>query len=200
MPAQQTDTGVAGVPVPLGQESQTDPEPRRADRLALVLVVPLAVLLTVIILVFYVFFSPLRVDGPSMEPTLLDQDVLLMTRDYQRPERGDVIATSVLFQGAPDDVIKRVIGLPGDTVEIRGDIAYVNGAAEPDRGQLVYAPAAVNIAPQVIPADSLWVMGDNRAVSADSRIIGPVAAADVTGRAVAIFSPVTRIRLIRNTP
>jgi len=194
VPAEQADAST------IGQEPQQEPRPRRADRLAIVLIVPLAVLLTVIVLVFYVFFSPLRVDGPSMLPTLLDQDLLLMTRDYPQPARGDIIATSVLFHGAPDDVIKRVIALPGDTVEIRGDIAYVNGVAEPDRGQVVYAPAAVNIAPQVIPADSLWVMGDNRAVSADSRNIGPVAAADVSGRAVAIFSPVTRIRLLEQTP
>jgi len=192
-----TDHADAGVIAP---DSSHESRPRRADRLALALIVPLAVVLTVIILVFYVFFSPLRVDGPSMLPTLLDQDLLLMTRDYPLPARGDIIATSVLFHGAPDDVIKRVIALPGDTVEIRGDVAYVNGVAEPDRGQVVYAPAAVDIAPQVIPADSLWVMGDNRAVSADSRNIGPVSASDVTGRAVAIFSPVTRIRLIGNAP
>ena len=135
-----------------------------------------------------------------MLPTLRDQDLLLMTRRYPEPVRGDIISTTVQYQGAPDDIIKRVIALPGDTVEVRGDVAYVNGVAEPDRGQVVIPEAAVDVAPLVVPPGSLWVMGDNRAVSADSRDLGPVAESHVAGRAVAIFSPVTRIRRLDQTP
>lgn len=177
-----------------------DEAPRRGDRLALVLLAPLAVLFVAILLVFYVFFSPLRVDGPSMLPTLRDQDLLLMTRGYPEPVRGDIISTTVQFQGVPDDVIKRVIAVAGDTVEVRADVAYVNGVAEPNRGQVVIPAAAVDVAPLVVPPGALWVMGDNRAVSADSRDIGPVADSQVAGRAVAIFSPVTRIRRLEQSP
>lgn len=173
---------------------------RRGDRLALLLLAPLAVILLTIVLVFYVFFSPLRVDGPSMLPTLRDQDVVLMTRGYPRPARGDIISTTVQYMGSPDDIIKRVIALPGDTVEVRADVAYVNGVAEPDRGQVIVPAFAVDVAAQVVPPGSLWVMGDNRAVSADSRDIGPVAVLLVAGRAIAIFSPVTRIRRLNSSP
>lgn len=168
----------------------------RADRLALLLVVPLALALVVIVFVFYVFFQALQVDGPSMLPTLRNQDRLLLTHGYPTPVRGDIIAVRTTIHGEPNEIIKRVIALPGDTVEIRADVAYIDGVAEPQRGQVIVHDAAVDAPAQVVPAGTLYVMGDNRAVSEDSRYIGPVALSGVVGRVVAVFSPVTRVRLL----
>jgi len=172
-------------------------ERSRSDRLAWLLLGPLAIVLLVIVALFYVFFQAVQVDGPSMDPTLHTQDRLLVTHGYPTPARGDIIAVHARVEGKPDEIIKRVIALPGDTIEIKADVAYVNGVREPERGQVVVPAAAVNAPAQVVPAGMLYVMGDNRAVSEDSRFIGPVAAAGVVGRAVAIFSPITRLRLIR---
>jgi len=107
-----------------------------------------------------------------------------------------VIALRTTINGQPDDIIKRVIAVPGDSVEIRADVAYVNGVREPQRGQRIVSDYAVSSPAQVVPEGTLYVMGDNRANSEDSRFIGPIEQAGVMGRAVAVFSPVTRIRIV----
>jgi signal peptidase I len=101
-----------------------------------------------------------------------------------------------VIHGQPDDIIKRVVALPGDKVEIRADVAYVNGVREPDYGQIVVRDASVNASEQVVPKGTLYVLGDNRPVSEDSRFIGPIQLSGVLGRAVAVFSPVTRVRIV----
>jgi len=168
----------------------------RGDRVALMLLVPLLLVFVAIVSVFYVFFSALQVDGPSMLPTLHDQDRVLLTHGYPVAARGDVIALQATINGQPDDIIKRVIALPGDSVEIRADVAYVNGVREPQRGQRIAQDFAVNAPARVVPEGALYVMGDNRAVSEDSRFIGPIQQAGVMGRAVAVFSPVNRIQIV----
>lgn len=172
------------------------PVTSRSDRLALRLLIPLTVVLVVIVAVFYIFFSALRVDGASMQPTLHDQDMLLLTHGYETAARGDIIAVRTTIAGQSNEIIKRVIALPGDTIEIRDDVAFVNGVREPDRGQIIVADAAVDVAEQVVPSGKLYVMGDNRLVSEDSRFIGPVSQSGVVGRAVALFAPIHRIRVL----
>ena len=88
--------------------------------------------------------------------------------------------------------MKRVIGLPGDTVEIRGDVAYVNGVPEPHRGQMVDPGHAVTTPAVTVPPGEIYVMGDNRPLSEDSRYIGTVPLSGVKGTVVAIFAPIQR--------
>ena len=167
------------------------------DRLARRLLAPLAVALVAIIVVFYVLFGTAQVDGESMEPTLLPVDHLLVTKGYKTPSRGDIVILHVLeSDGTVHDIVKRVIALPGDTIEVRQDIAFVNGVQEPDRGQFIDPTQAVSMPPRTVPESQLWVMGDNRPVSLDSRYIGTVPLADVQGRVVGIFTPIGRIRLV----
>ena len=167
------------------------------NRLAQKILVPLAVVLLLVVLVFYVFFDRGRVDGPSMLPTLHNADMVLVTKGYPTPHRGDVVFTKTDENGVPIELVKRVIGIPGDTVEVKQDVAYVNGAPEPARGQVVMAAAAGSFVPVVVPPGQLFVMGDNRAVSEDSRYIGTVPLSGVMGRVVAIYAPVTRLRFVR---
>jgi len=169
----------------------------RGNRIAVLLLVPLLIVFVAVIATFYVFFTAIQVDGTSMLPTLRDQDRVLLTRGYPVPARGDVVSLRTTINGMPDDIIKRVIALPGDSVEIRSDIAYVNGVREPDHGQRIIADIAVDVPARLVPEGTLYVMGDNRAVSEDSRFIGPIEQSGVMGRAVAVFSPVTRIRIVR---
>lgn len=127
------------------------------------------------------------IPSPSMVPTLQVQDRVLVNKLSYRlhdVRRGDV----VVFERPPTDVgmikdlIKRVIALPGETVEGRDGGVYVNGRrlVEP------YLPAGAvttPFGPQRIPAGRVWVMGDNRANSSDSRVFGPVPQSRIVGRA-----------------
>ena len=165
-------------------------------RLAEKILVPLAVAFLLVVMVFYVFFNRGRVDGPSMYPTLHNADMVLVTKGYDAPRRGDVIFTRTTENGAPIELVKRVIGIPGDTVEVKRDVAYVNGVAEPARGQFVDPAVAGSFVPLVVPPGQLFVMGDNRPVSEDSRFIGTVPLAGVMGRVIAVYAPVNRIRFV----
>ena len=83
-----------------------------------------------------------------------------------------------------------------DVVEIRGDVAYVNGTPEPILGQVIVPQYATSMAPVTVPAGQIYVMGDNRAQSEDSRYIGTVPLSGVVGRVVAVFAPIQRLRLV----
>lgn len=171
--------------------------PGVGHRIAEKIIIPLAVVFLAVILVFYVFFSRGRVVGPSMLPTLRSGDMVLLTKDYPVPRRGDIVFTRVTEQGEPVEIVKRVIGLPGDTVEVRKDVAVVNGIPEPQRGQVVMPAFAVSVESYRIPEGYLYLMGDNRAESEDSRYTGPAPISGVMGRVVAVYAPINRVRLVR---
>ena len=158
---------------------------------------PLLVLFAAIVLVFFVLYQPVRIDGPSMDPTLRSEDRVLITRGAKALNRGDVVVLVADEGGVQTELVKRVIGLAGDSVEIRGDVAYVNGIPEPDRGQRVVPEAAISAPAVAVPRDQIYVMGDNRAESEDSRYIGTVPLSGVKGRVVVVFAPIQRLRLVR---
>jgi signal peptidase I len=173
------------------------PPSETGHTIATIIIIPLIVAFAAVILVFYILFSTAQVDGPSMMPTLRNGDHVLITHGDKNLQRGDVIVFKFVEGTAENELVKRVIGVPGDTVEVRGDVAYVNGVAEPARGQVVKPEYAVSRAPYKVPSGMLFVMGDNRAVSEDSRYIGPIAIDGIRGKVVAIFAPVTRLQLVR---
>ena len=128
-----------------------------------------------------------RIEGQSMEPSLHDNEYVLIDKiSYllHPPERGDVI---VLLRPGERDYIKRVIGLPGDTVEIRGGKVLVNGVVleEPYISQ----PVRSDLPARQVEPDRYFVLGDNRNNSSDSRSFGSVAAKDIVGRAWLIYWP-----------
>ncbi|WP_258375297.1 signal peptidase I [Curtobacterium sp. MCSS17_008] len=140
----------------------------------------------------------------SMERTLLVGDRVLVNElvpDVVPLRRGDVVVFrdpgGWLLPGQGDDLIKRVIGLPGDTVsccDAQGRLS-VNGHAV-DEPYVVTAQGSERVAAEDfdvrVPAGRIWVMGDNRYDSADSRAHGTVPTSDVVGRAFVITWPVTR--------
>jgi signal peptidase I len=182
------------------EPSVLEPAPKEPSlfghRLAKWVLLPLLLWLTGILLVFYVFFSSAVVDGPSMTPTLRSGDYLLVTKGDSPPRRGDVVVTQVDENGVPIELVKRVIALPGDTVEIRSDVAFINGVAEPGRGQVVDGRFSVSRPRITVPADHVYVMGDNRPNSEDSRYFGPVLTSGIKGKAVFVFAPIYRVRPI----
>ncbi len=168
----------------------------RGDRLARNLLVPLLIVLLTVIVVFYVFFDVSQVQGDSMVPTLLDGDRLLLTKGYSAPRHGDIVVFVIDEHGTPTEIVKRVVALAGDTVEVFGDRVAVNGKPEATPHAGVVQFDTPHIVVQTVPAGSVFVMGDNRPVSLDSRYIGPLPLTAAHGRVAAIFAPIGRMRVV----
>lgn len=161
------------------------------------------VMFTIFVAIYYVIFSFFLanevVSGPSMQPTFEDGDRLIAVRKFT-PKRNDIVIIK-----APDEAkamyIKRVIGLPGDTVQSKNDVLYVNGkkVAEPYLNNKYYKAdkaAGVNYTSNFkikVPKDQYWVMGDHRDVSKDSRNFGPVKRSYVLSKVVLRYFPFTKI-------
>ena len=158
-------------------------------------VVETLVLTLVIFLGIQTFVAqPYKVQQGSMENTLLpDQYVLVdkLTPHWAAYNHGDIVVfdpPESWSTGSGVPFIKRVIGLPGDRVELRDGKVYVNGTAldEPyvfTDGDLVTEPAPGGASEWLVPDGDLLVMGDHRDQSADSRIFGPIQISHVIGRA-----------------
>lgn len=167
----------------------------KGDRIARRLLLPLALLFGLLVLIFWVVYTPLKISGDSMLPTLRDADRALVTRGYTTPSRGDVVHVDAraMAHARGAQVVKRVVALPGDTVSIDRGRAVVNGVPEPDEVGILTSPEDVSLDQIVVPDDHLYVLGDNRPYSLDSRFYGPVPLSSVTGRLVFRFSPATRL-------
>lgn len=141
------------------------------------------VLSLVIFLLIRLVIQNYRIESHSMEPNFREGQFILVNKlafKLGEPSRGEVI----VFHNpgnVEEDYIKRVIGLPGDEVEVRGQTIYINGQAlaEP------YAtnPFRDNYGPMIVPSNHLFVMGDNRGNSSDSRRIGPIPEELIVGQA-----------------
>jgi signal peptidase I len=162
----------------------------------------LVILLVSFVLVFG-FVRPFVVEAfwipsASMVPTLQYGDRVLVNKFIYRftePERGDVVVFKSV-QGDDQDLIKRVVGLPGDEISVRKGRLLVNG--EPQREPFVNKglPDRSFYAPTTVPKDHVFVMGDNRANSQDSRVFGPVPMENIEGEAFLRFWPPDRIGLL----
>jgi signal peptidase I len=140
--------------------------------------------------------QPTLVRGYSMEPTLHQEERLLVEKvsyRFHQPQRGDIVVLKVAQEPIP--LVKRVIGLPGETVEIRQGKVYVNGQHldEPYLRQTPYG----NMPARPVPAGSIFVLGDNRNNSNDSRYFGVVPLDDVVGKAWLRYWPLEQIGLVR---
>lgn len=128
-----------------------------------------------------------RVEGHSMMPTLHDGEYLIVNKVsyvFDEPERGDIVVLHVAVD-QNRDYIKRVIGVPGDHVEVRESTVYVNGAKldEP----YLNGRAAYRSRSWVVPEGHYFVMGDNRNSSNDSRALSFLPRADIVGKAWLIY-------------
>lgn len=158
-----------------------------------------AVSLSCVALVFTFLFRIVGVDGFSMENTLMDKDRLLLQAGRYTPAYGDIV---VINRYAEEPLIKRVIALPGDTIDIDASgTVWINGIVleEPylDEAKLLdgYAtPRMQFTGPATVPEGHLFVMGDHRTESKDSRSkeVGFIKIKDVAGKAVFRLWPLNR--------
>ena len=175
------------------------------------------VISAIVILLFENFVAhPVRVDGKSMYPTLKDGEfgftnvggVLL-----NGVERGDIVVVTMEEEGQKTHWVKRVIGLPGDTVSCVNDVVYINGKVldetkyiDPDyRQSLVDKFGYFNKVPNAdntnvvdfeevkLKDDEYYVMGDNRPYSKDSRYVGPVKKSQIFAKKMLVLLPISDI-------
>ena len=146
------------------------------------------IILTAIIITRIFFFSPIRVNGTSMYPTLQDKEFMILNKISlkQGINRFDI----VVVQENNKHIIKRVIGLPGESVMYKDNKLYINGKVIEDN----YSKTTTNDFDNVVLGENeYFVMGDNRAVSKDSRIIGPVNIKNIKGKTNLIIFPFNKI-------
>ena len=137
-----------------------------------------------------------QVEQYSMEPTLLPHDRVLVDKIFYRlrqPRRGDVIVLKYPLN-PQRNYIKRIVGLPGDVLAVKEGKLFVNGR----RVVEVYLNGTPqgNYGPLTVPADSVFVMGDNRNNSEDSRAFGALKKSLIVGQALLIYWPPPRMRVL----
>ncbi len=138
-----------------------------------------------------------QVEQYSMEPTLLPHDRVLVNKfiyRFREPHRGDVIV--LRYPRDPGkNYIKRIVGLPGDRVEIKNGHLTINGRAVEEL--YLNGQSSGDYGPDVIPVGSFFVLGDNRMNSEDSRAFGFLTQSQIVGQAALIYWPLNRIRILR---
>ncbi|WP_322922737.1 signal peptidase I [Paenibacillus campi] len=190
---------------------QTPPKKKKSEAKEWIKAIVVALVLVIIIRGF--LFEPFIVDGPSMQPNFYTGERVIVNKilyDIRPPHPGEVIVLKVPSQNR--DFIKRVIAVGGDTVKVEGDTVTVNGKviSEP------YIQAAIDqahaqghdyninnfptsqIPDDKVPQGYVFVMGDNRSNSQDSRMIGYIPLSNIIGRADVIFWPLSKAEWINH--
>ena len=141
-------------------------------------------------------FEPVKVDGRSMDATLVDGEVMFVTKfDYlfDEPERFDVVICHYPNRGSTN-FVKRVVGLPGDTVEVKDGYLYVNGEKYEEE-DITHRPN-YTLEAYTVPEGQYFVLGDNRSNSNDSHLIGPLDADMIKGHVRQVILPLDAWRSI----
>jgi signal peptidase I len=198
-----TPTAIDGSGLPPVDGTGLEPiEPPPPDRLSpgarafLDWVVVVTVALLVAFMVRTFVLAHFVVEGSSMFSTLETGDRVFVNKLSYRlhdPNRGDVVVLHEVTGASERDLIKRVIALPGETVEMSNCQVKVDGRTlvEPylDPEVVAFNNCGQNFEPTLIPDNHVFVMGDNRGGSQDSRAIGPIDEDDLVGRAFVVFWP-----------
>jgi signal peptidase I len=164
--------------------------------LEIVQALALAVVISVVLNLFVVQVTEVR--QRSMEPTLEQNDRVLVSKlDYRfgPPQRGDIIVFNPPVPDATIPYVKRVIAVGGETIDMRNGSVFVNGQqVDIPQAHGTTQPQAPQIAyPFTVPAGQIFVMGDNRTFSSDSRTFGPVPVGNIIGKVLVRFWPFDRL-------
>ena len=186
------------IPTPKAPQSPSEmPLPLGMNLRAWLRDILLSLLIATAVVVF--LYQPVKVEGTSMLPQLVDEQRIFVNKFVYRLdsiERGDVVVFKL-----PDDpsrsYIKRVVGLPGETVEVRRGLVYVDGRfideehVPPSYRDYTSYPSVT------VPPDEYYVLGDHRNTSKDSRAWGTVSRTYITGKAVFAYWPIERFGTVR---
>jgi signal peptidase I len=158
-----------------------------------------SVILAILVILF--LYQPVKVEGTSMMPSLVDQERIFINKFVYRfgiddIKRGDLVV--FWFPGDPSkSYIKRVIGLPGDTVEVDNGEVVVNGQVLREDYVREEYRDHMSMAPYQVHEDEYFVLGDHRSSSNDSRAWGGVPRTHIYGKAVFVYWPLEKIGILR---
>lgn len=165
----------------------------------------------IVVFIFNIFFGTTTVFSTSMYPTLIEKDIVLLTK-LGEPQRGDIVSFKseltigkeslkllnpiqrlMVNENSKKNLIKRVVGLPGDEVEVTEGKVYVNGVLLDEPYVSSYTTGEVYI--EKLEENKYFLMGDNRSVSLDSRSesVGPVDGNTIFGRVLIRIMPLNRV-------
>jgi len=156
------------------------------------------VVIVVVVVLFRTFIAtPVRVDGTSMDSTLKNGEILILNKLDKSYERFDVVVVDVEVDGNKSKLVKRIIGLPGESIEYKDNELYINGEVikdvSPSRTNDFSLKEIYNI--DKLPDDCYFVMGDNRKYSRDSRdyTVGIIKKEDIVGTTTLRIFPLDKI-------
>lgn len=145
--------------------------------------IPYIIIIIVVILVRTFIATPVRVNGSSMYPTLKGNEIMLLNK-LGHINRFDIVVLKI--DGREDNLIKRIIGLPGETVEIKDNDIYINDKKIEDK----YGYGVTyNIDKVTLKKDEYFILGDNRKISLDSRVFGTIHKDEIKGTTNFIMYP-----------
>ncbi len=156
--------------------------------------IPYLVIVIIVVFIRTFLVTPIRVNGHSMDPTLKHKEILLLKKYDHNFERFDI----VVFHYQKDHLIKRVIGLPGETVEYKNNRLYINGTYIKEN----YLPKETKtndfVVEEKIPNGYYFVLGDNRGNSSDSRVLGLISEKQIEGSSNFVLFPFTNFGKIKS--
>ena len=149
--------------------------------------VPYVLIIIFVVLLRTFIITPVRVDGASMDNTLTDGQVLLLYK-LAKVNRYDIVVVDE--ENIDEVIIKRVYGMPGDTIEINHNSIYINGKVIDDQYGVGKTSDYAEI---TLKDDEYFVLGDNREVSKDSRYFGTVKESEIKGQTIYRLWPFTKL-------
>ena len=154
-------------------------------------ILPYVIIIIVVVLIRTFIMTPVRVNGTSMYPTLKGNEIMLLNK-LGKIDRFDIV---VLKLDEEENLIKRVIGMPGETIEIRDNKIYINDKVlkDPYGFGVTYSVSKLTL-----KENEYYVLGDNRQVSSDSRIFGPIEGAKIKGTTNFILYPFKSFGKVKN--
>ena len=149
--------------------------------------VPYIIIIVIVVFIRTFIITPVKVNGSSMYPTLKGDEIMLLNK-LGSIDRFDIVVLKL--DGDDDNLIKRIIGMPGETVEIKENQIYIND-------ELLEDPygygVTYNIDPVTLGSDEYFILGDNRNISLDSRVFGKIHESEIKGTTNFIMYPFSKI-------
>lgn len=153
--------------------------------------IPYILIIVAVVLIRTFIITPVKVDGDSMKETLNDNDILLLYK-LGSIKRFDIVVLDEAYDN--EKIIKRVIGMPGETVSIKNDKIYINGKVIDN--SFAYGTTS-DVDKIELGEDEYFILGDNRLISKDSRYFGPVTKGEIIGKVVFRLFPFNKIGTLK---
>lgn len=160
-------------------------------------IIPYVIIVLVVVLIRTFIATPVVVSGSSMDPTLKNGQILILNKLAHKFNRYDIVIIDANINGKKERIVKRVMGLPGESIELKNNILYVNGTREHDDFRDLTSDFTLKelTGYSKIPKGYYFVMGDNRKYSLDSRSdeLGLVKEENIVGKPLLRIWPLNKI-------